>query len=90
MSWPLTATWGRGRSVKSARAPVKPCPRCPIPNIDPATAEIDTAVSDTLQRYRRNDIVGGAVSFGMNLIVVEGFERTLRVGQAVTGDWKFD
>ena len=70
--------------------PVKPCPRCPIPDIDPATAESDPAVTDTLQGYRRNDVVGGAVSFGMNAIVVEGLERTLRVGQAVSANYKFD
>jgi uncharacterized protein YcbX len=69
--------------------PVKPCPRCPIPNIDPATAESDPVVSDTLQGYRRNEVVGGAVTFGMNAIVVEGVDRTLRVGQAVSADWKF-
>jgi uncharacterized protein YcbX len=70
--------------------PVKPCPRCPIPNIDPATAAVDPVVSDTLQGYRQNPVVGGAVSFGMNAIVVEGLDRTLRVGQAVTAGWKFD
>ena len=70
--------------------PVKPCPRCPIPNIDPATAQSDPAVTDTLQGYRRNEIVGGAVSFGMNAIVVEGVDRTLRVGQAVTANFRFD
>ena len=70
--------------------PVKPCPRCPIPNIDPATAQSDPVVTDTLQGYRRNEIVGGAVTFGMNAIVVEGVDRTLRVGQAVTADFRFD
>jgi uncharacterized protein YcbX len=68
----------------------KPCPRCPIPNIDPKTAAIDPVVTDTLQGYRRNDLVGGAVTFGMNAIIVDGTELTLRVGQAVTGNWKFD
>ena len=70
--------------------PVKPCPRCPIPDIDPATAESDTAVTDALQGYRRSELLGGAVAFGMNAIVAEGFDRTLRVGQAATGNWKFD
>lgn len=70
--------------------PVKPCPRCPIPNIDPATAESDPVVTDTLQGYRRNDLVGGAVTFGMNAIVLDGIDRTLRVGQPVRADWKFD
>lgn len=70
--------------------PVKPCPRCPIPDIDPATAKSDPAVSDALQGYRRSELLGGAVAFGMNAIVVEGLDRTLRVGQAATGNWKFD
>jgi uncharacterized protein YcbX len=70
--------------------PVKPCPRCPIPNIDPATAQVSPEVSDTLQVYRRNEIVGGAVTFGMNAIVQKGTDQTLRVGQAVTADWRFD
>jgi uncharacterized protein len=70
--------------------PVKPCSRCPIPNIDPATGQSDPVVTDTLQGYRRNDRLGGAVTFGMNAIVVEGIDRTLRVGQAVSAAWKFD
>jgi uncharacterized protein len=70
--------------------PVKPCPRCPIPNIDPGTARIDPQVSDTLQAYRANERVGGAVAFGMNAIVLEGADQTLRVGQHVTADWRFE
>jgi uncharacterized protein YcbX len=70
--------------------PVKPCPRCPIPNIDPATAESSPVVGDMLQTYRRDERVGGAITFGMNAIVVAGFDQTLRVGQAVTADFKFD
>ena len=70
--------------------PVKPCARCPIPNIDPVTAQVEPRVSDTLQAYRANPLVGGAVTFGMNAIVLEGVDQTLRVGQAVTADWRFD
>ncbi|HWP10508.1 MAG TPA: MOSC N-terminal beta barrel domain-containing protein [Ramlibacter sp.] len=70
--------------------PVKPCPRCPIPNVDPATAEVDPQVSDTLQSYRKNDRLQGAVTFGMNAIVLQGADQTLRVGQSVTADWRFD
>ena len=70
--------------------PVKPCPRCPIPNIDPATAEVAPHVSDTLQAYRSNELVNGAVTFGMNAIVLQGVDQALRVGQAVTADWRFD
>jgi hypothetical protein len=69
---------------------VKPCPRCPIPNIDPATAQSDPAVGDALQGYRQDARVGGAVTFGMNLIILEGLDQMLRVGQAVSGDWAFD
>lgn len=70
--------------------PVKPCARCPIPNIDPATAESDPVVGDTLQGYRKSELLQGAVTFGMNLIIEQGFDTTLRVGQAVSADWKFD
>src|SRR6478609_1357283 len=49
--------------------PVKPCPRCPIPNIDPATAAIDPAIGDTLRTYRSNELLNGAMSFGMNLVI---------------------
>jgi len=70
--------------------PVKPCARCPIPNVDPATAQVDPIVTDTLQGYRRNELLGGAISFGMNLIVEQGEELTLKVGDEVKADWKFD
>jgi uncharacterized protein YcbX len=70
--------------------PVKPCPRCPIPNVDPATGESAPYVSDILQAYRSNPAVGGAISFGMNAIVLQGFDEVLRVGQAVSADWRFD
>jgi uncharacterized protein len=70
--------------------PVKPCPRCPMPNVDPATAQVDPQVSDTLQTYRKNDRLQGAVTFGMNAIVLQGADQTLRVGQSVTAGWRFD
>ena len=66
---------------------VKPCARCPIPSVDPATAEVDPVVLDTLQGYRAGE---RGVTFAMNAIVVEGDGRTLRVGQDVAADWKFD
>lgn len=70
--------------------PVKPCARCPIPNVDPATGETSPLVTDTLQGYRRNEVVGGAITFGMNLIVVQGEGEMLRVGQQVAADYRFD
>ncbi|WP_395688238.1 MOSC domain-containing protein [Caenimonas koreensis] len=68
---------------------VKPCARCPIPNVDPATAVSAPFVSDALQAYRSNPVVDGAVTFGMNLIIVNGIDQTLRVGQAVSAGWRF-
>ncbi len=70
--------------------PVKPCARCTIPNIDPASADSQPYVSDMLQTYRRNDRLKGAVTFGMNAIIEEGLEQTLRVGQPVSANWQFD
>jgi len=69
--------------------PVKPCPRCPIPNINPDTAEATPAVGDTLQAYRQDARVKGAVTFGMNAIVLSGVGQVLRVGQRVSADWAF-
>ncbi len=70
--------------------PVKPCARCPIPNVDPATAEVNPVVSDTLQAYRQDSRLGGAVTFGMNAIVIQGDGALLRVGQRVSADFRFD
>lgn len=69
--------------------PVKPCPRCPIPNIDPSTGQITPAVGDTLQGYRQDVRVDGAVTFGMNAIPLRGVGLVLQVGQAVQADWQF-
>jgi uncharacterized protein len=70
--------------------PVKPCARCPIPNIDPATALSSPEVNDTLQAYRQDPRLRGAITFGMNAIVLEGDGQVLRVGQAVGADWRFE
>jgi len=70
--------------------PVKPCPRCPIPNIDPATAHSSPEVGDTLQAYRRDARLDGAVTFGMNAIVLAGVDAVLRVGQTMAADFRFD
>ena len=70
--------------------PVKPCARCPIPNIDPATALSSPEVGDMLQTYRQDQRLGGALSFGMNLIMLEGNDQVLRVGQTVQASYSFD
>lgn len=69
---------------------VKPCPRCPIPNIDPLTASASPDVGDTLQAYRSNPVVGGALSFGMNAVVLQGGDHVLRQGQTVQANFRFD
>ena len=62
---------------------VKPCVRCTIPNVDPADAAVGHEPGDTLAGYRADARVDGGVTFGMNAVIVEGFDRVLRVGQPV-------
>jgi uncharacterized protein len=69
---------------------VKPCSRCPVPNIDPKTALSSPEVGDLLQGYRRNELIGGAPSFGVNAVVLQGIEHGLRVGQGVQANIRFD
>ncbi len=61
---------------------VKPCARCTIPGVDPDTGTQGFEVIDTLASYRSDPRVDGAVTFGMNAIVVSGIEHVLAVGQA--------
>ena len=70
--------------------PVKPCPRCPIPDLDPDDARPDGRVTPTLQAYRADARVGGAFTFGMNALVLEGVGQVLRVGQSVSAEWAFE
>lgn len=86
-SGPLTITTADGEAVIT---PVKPCARCPIPDVDPDTAERGFRVSDTLQTYRQDPRVGGAVTFGMNAVVTTGDGMVLREGQPVRADLRFD
>jgi len=68
---------------------VKPCTRCTIPSVDPATGVQHAEPSDTLASYRTDKRVGGGITFGMNAVVVEGFGLTLRVGQRGQARWAF-
>ncbi|RYF31311.1 MAG: MOSC domain-containing protein [Comamonadaceae bacterium] len=70
--------------------PAKPCPRCPIPDIDPMTAISTPEVSDMLRTYRANPKVDGAITFGMNCIVAAGVEHLLKVGQPVGANYRFE
>jgi hypothetical protein len=69
---------------------VKPCARCPIPDVDPATGERGHAVGDTLASYRADARMSGALTFGMNAVIVEGVERALRVGMRGRASYRFD
>jgi uncharacterized protein len=68
---------------------VKPCVRCTIPNVDPATGETAHEPGDTLAGFRADARMNGGVTFGMNAVVVQGLEQVLRVGQTGTTRWKF-
>ena len=78
---------------------VKPCPRCPVPNIDPRTAVRGDEPGLTLAGYRADPRLDGAISFGMNAVIVDGGvergaeddrgDRVLRVGQAGLGTVRF-
>lgn len=68
---------------------VKPCARCSIPNVDPATGEAGNEPGDTLAGYRADARVNGAITFGMNAVILEGVDRVLRPGQAAQARWSF-
>ena len=69
---------------------VKPCARCTIPDVDPATAEQGHAVGDVLASYRADARLDGALTFGMNAIVLEGVDCPVRVGMTGMADYRFD
>jgi uncharacterized protein YcbX len=69
---------------------VKPCARCPIPNVDPASGEPGHEPGDTLATYRADARLDGAITFGMNAVIVHGIECGLRVGQEGTATYRFD
>lgn len=69
---------------------VKPCARCPIPDVDPATGLISPEVTDTLRNYRRDRRLDGAVTFGMNAIIRLGAGQLLRTGKPVAANLRFD
>jgi uncharacterized protein YcbX len=68
---------------------VKPCARCSIPGVDPDSAATGHEPGDTLAGFRADARVKGAVTFGMNAVIVDGIERTLRVGQKVSASYAF-
>jgi uncharacterized protein len=63
---------------------VKPCVRCSIPDVDPATADTGTAVAQALAGFRADPRMNGGLTFGMNAVIVSGQGQRLRPGQAAT------
>jgi uncharacterized protein YcbX len=68
---------------------VKPCGRCSIPDVDPETGVPGHAVGDVLQQYRANARLDGALTFGMNAVIVEGIDRSLKPGLAGRATYAF-
>jgi uncharacterized protein len=68
---------------------VKPCVRCSIPNVDPASGGTGPEPGATLAGYRADARMQGGITFGMNAVIVRGVEHTLRVGQAVSPRYAF-
>lgn len=68
---------------------VKPCVRCSIPDVDPATAATGHAVRDVLAGFRADARMNGGLTFGMNAVVVDGHGRTLRAGQRANARYAF-
>ena len=56
----------------------------------PLTAVSTPSVSDLLQSYRQDARLHGALTFGMNLIALQGTDQVLKVGQAVKANYRFD
>jgi uncharacterized protein YcbX len=69
--------------------PAKPCVRCSIPDVDPATGTASPETGDTLRGYRADPRVDGRITFGMNAVVVDGVDHALRVGQRVGANLRF-
>jgi uncharacterized protein len=58
---------------------VKPCVRCSVPNVDPATGAPSHEPGDTLALYR-DDARAGGLTFGVNAIVESGAGSELARG----------
>jgi len=68
---------------------VKPCSRCTIPDVDPATGVAGHAVGDALATYRSDPRLDGVITFAMNAVVVQGLGRALRTDLAGRASYRF-
>jgi uncharacterized protein len=67
---------------------VKRCVRCTVPNVDPASGQVETEPGTTLAGYR-NDVAEGGITFGVNGIVEQGAGARLQVGDTVDYTLRF-
>ncbi len=63
--------------------PIKPCTRCPMPDVNPDTAATGHGVRTALKAYRADAQLNGALTFGQNAIVLAGEGAVLREGMGV-------
>ena len=68
---------------------VKPCARCSIPGVDPDSGVQGHEVTDALAGYRADPRMAGAITFGMNAIVLRGVDHVLAVGQNCRASYAF-
>ena len=76
----------RGHCPAEARQAVH---ALPIPDVDPATGIAGHAVGDVLAQYRADPRLGGAITFAMNAVVVEGVGCTLAQGMQGSATYAF-
>ena len=83
----------RGLRLKHPEAPVlrivKPCTRCAITEVDPATGRHAAGVLQVLATFRADPKLGGAPTFGQNAIVAAGLGGRLRVGEVLEGAYRW-
>jgi uncharacterized protein YcbX len=65
---------------------VKACARCPIPNIDPATAAVGIEPGPTLKAHR---MFPQGMLFGVNAVMTGAEHATVRVGDDVEPEFSF-
>ncbi len=64
--------------------PVKPCARCPIASVNQETGQREDDPLEILSGYRADPRLDGAITFGMNAVLLEGADTVLSIGQEVS------
>lgn len=71
-----------------ALRPVRPCPRCALPAVDPVTGAVGASPTELLAGYRMDPRTGGA-TLGQNAIVERGAGGVIRSGSEFAPHWNF-